>query len=87
MLKVRKILYVGDLKRLEEVDKREEKSELYREKIRNWIIKTNKKMNSILGKQYPLNIERSFKAVSTAFIEYLKNLNAEFASIKDKDIF
>jgi hypothetical protein len=33
-------------------------------------------MNSILGKSYPVTIERSIKNISTAFIDYLKNLSS-----------
>jgi hypothetical protein len=33
--------------------------------MRAWISKTNKKINNILGKQYPINIDRNIKSIST----------------------
>ncbi len=49
-------------------------------------MKNNKKMNSILGKTYPVSVERSVKEISASFIEYLKNLSAELDNLKDKEI-
>lgn len=69
------IVILGEIKKMGEIEKKEEKSEVYTEKIRSWIGKNNKKINSILGKQYPVQVQRSLKSISAAFIEYLKNLS------------
>ena len=54
--------------------------------MRTWIGKTNKKLNSILGKQYPTHIDRNLKSISAAFINFLKNLSAELEIAKQKEI-
>lgn len=43
-------------------------------------------MNSILGKQCNVQIERDLKSISKAFIEYLTLLNAEIEAAKEKDV-
>ena len=67
---------IDELKILGEFDHKQERSFIFREKIRVWIGKNNKKINSVLGKQYSAHVERDLKSISIAFIEYLKNLKA-----------
>lgn len=69
-----------------EIEKKEEKSEVFSEKIRSWIGRNNKKLNNILGKEYAVHVQRGYKSISAAFIEYLKNLSNELEASKDVQV-
>ena len=74
----------GELKSLDIMGEKEKKVTLEKNNLRAWVHKNVKKITAVTGKKVDINTERDLKAISQAFIAYLKYIDEELTDIAKK---
>ena len=70
---------------MDETNEKLKKTNLLREKMRNWVIKNLKKFNLVFGSKHSTNFGRDQKDTGEAFVNYLSLLAEEIVKAQEQE--